>query len=256
MSTMTVHRFYAPPISISGRRIVLGEDESHHLRRVLRLTDGTRVAVFDGTGREYTCLIEGQEGDGVLLSILDEHWPPVESPLRIRLVQGLTRGEKFEWIIQKAAELGVTEVVPLVTDYCDPWVKRRDISDRLQRWQRIAVQACKQCGRTKVPSVGEPILLDEFLPHARGITIMAAERTGRPLSDLYEESRGTVPAGVNLLIGPEGGWSRRELRLAEEIGVHRVTLGPRTLRTETAGIVLISIIQYLWGDLSKPGRAA
>lgn len=253
---MTLHRFYASPESIRGTDLVLDHEESHHLRRVLRLREGDRVVAFDGTGREYLCRVERAADDRVLLRILKEDQPPVESPLHIRLAQAVIKGEKFDWVVQKATELGVTEIVPLITDHCDPWVHRWERSDKLFRWRRIALEACKQCGRTRVPPVSDPIPVAEFLTRRSGVTVMAVERGGRPLASLEEAFRYDRPREVNILIGPEGGWSSRERELAEEVGARQVTLGPRILRTETAGIVLTGIVQYLWGDLSKQGAAA
>lgn len=253
---MALHRFYASPESIQGTTLVLDQGESHHLRRVLRLREGDRVVAFDGAGREYLCRIERVGDDRVLLRILKEDQPPVESPLLIRLAQAVIKGEKFDWVVQKATELGVTEIVPLVTDYCDPWVHRWERSDKLLRWQRIALEACKQCGRTRLPQVSDPIPVTEFLMYRSGVTVMAVERGGRPLASLEEAFRYDPPREVNILIGPEGGWSSRERELAQEVGARQVTLGPRVLRTETAGIVVTGIVQYLWGDLSKQGAAA
>ena len=248
---MALHRFYASPGSIHGTDLVLGHEESHHLRRVLRLGKGDRVVAFDGTGREYLCRIDRVADDRVLLRILKEDQPPVESPLLIRLAQAVIKGEKFDWVVQKATELGVTEIVPLVTDYCDPWVHRGERSDKLLRWRRIALEACKQCGRTRVPHVSDPIAVAEVLTRCSGITVMAVERGGRTLASLGEAFHYDPPREVNILIGPEGGWSSRERDLAQQLGARQVTLGPRILRTETAGIVLSGIVQYLWGDLSK-----
>lgn len=253
---MALHRFYACPESIHGTSLVLSPEESHHLRRVLRLREGDRVVAFDGTGREYLCQIERVTDDQVLLRILKDYQPRVESPLFLRLGQALVKGEKFDWVVQKATELGVREILPLVTDHCEPWAHRWERSDRLHRWRRIALEACKQCGRTQVPLVRDPLSVTEFVTRSSGVTVMAVERGGKPLSFLEEAFRFDPPREVNILIGPEGGWSAREVELAQKAGARQVTLGPRILRTETAGIILTGIVQYLWGDLTKQGAAA
>lgn len=245
---MSRHRFYAPPSSIEGDQITLGPEESYHLWRVLRMRPGAIVYVFDGTGWEYACQLQGGDHQRARLNIVERQRPPVESPLAITLAQGLAKGEKFELVVQKATELGVHRIIPLITAHTLSTGIREVSEHRLRRWRRIALEATKQCGRTRLPEILAPLRWEAFLRAFPQPALLFAERAGRSLADVARAWSEGVDT-LCLLIGPEGGWQESEVAAAQTAGAIVVTLGQRILRTETAALVAISVVQHLWGDL-------
>jgi 16S rRNA (uracil1498-N3)-methyltransferase len=251
---MTRRRFYAPPSAFSAEldSVGLASDEARHLRDVLRLKPGDEVYVFDGTGSEFHCRVEESRRDSADLKIISKAEPArPESPLQLTLAVALLKGEKFDLVVQKATELGIARVVPLITRYAD--IRLRDETDavkRVARWQRIALEAAKQSGRAVVPEVNNPVSFASLLQNtADGMPRMLfSERAGQSLS----EAAKAIPAGVSrvtALVGSEGGWADEELAGARDAGLTVVTLGGRTLRAETAAITVVALIQHLYGDL-------
>lgn len=250
---MTRRRFYAPPGAFDkdAKTVMLAGDESRHLRDVLRLARGDEVFVFDGHGNEYRCFVDEFGRVSSTLSLVDEVEPASpESPLKLTLGVALLKGEKFDLVIQKATELGVSRVVPTKTTRAD--VRLRDSADaqkRMARWQRIALEAAKQSGRALVPGVSAPtdfasLVVDEQIAGTQ--RIMFSEKGGAPL----EETHLTAPPGsITALVGSEGGWADEELDQAREAGWKIVTLGGRTMRAETAAIAVTALLQHLYGDL-------
>jgi 16S rRNA (uracil1498-N3)-methyltransferase len=247
---MTRRRFFATPsaFNFDHQSVTLSSEEARHLRDVLRLAKGDEVYVFDGAGREFHCVVSRTERDFVELDLSKEVEPArPESPIDLTLAVALLKGEKFDLVVQKATELGVTQVVPVVTRFAD--VRLRDESDaqkRVVRWQRIALEAAKQSGRAVVPVVGKPVLFKLLLTNPENpgsLCLMFAERGG--------ESFPTVPqpGRVTALVGSEGGWSDEEIDQACSAGWIVVTLGGRTLRAETAAITISALIQHVYGDL-------
>jgi 16S rRNA (uracil1498-N3)-methyltransferase len=248
---MQRHRFYAAPYTFTETSVRLEADEAHHLTRVLRLGAGARVFVFDGEGAEYECEVARVAKHEVDLNLLRRLDDVVESPLRLTLAQSLIKGDKFDWVIQKTTELGVTRIVPLVTDHSD--VKRAEerAEQRLLRWRRISLEALKQCGRRKLVEICEPAAFDDFCESAaQEACLIFSERAKREGESLAQAS--AKFGGVNqlsLCVASEGGWSERELRKAEDCRVISVSLGSRILRTETAAIAAVTLAQYVFGDL-------
>lgn len=249
---MSRRRFYAAPDDITGSTITLSADETHHLIRVLRLTPGDEAFVFDGCGREYGCVFRSVHEDRARLDVHHELDDAVESPLKLMLAQGLAKGEKFDFIVQKATELGVASIAPLITRYSEVRFAEQPAAKRLERWRRISLEALKQCGRRRLVEIAAPRTLPEFL----AVQPMSSDR-----SLLVFNEQGGVPvaralAGISTssevvaLIGPEGGWSDPEVELLKQSNSTSVTLGRRVLRTETAAIVAVTLIQHLAGDLS------
>ena len=243
---MTRRRFFAPPsaFNFSKRTVLLTADEARHLREVLRLKTGDEVHVFDGTGREFRAVVSQARREFAELEIRDEIEPPKpESPLHLTMAVALLKGEKFDLVVQKGTELGVNRFIPLVTRYAD--IKLRDEADaakRVTRWQRIALEAAKQCGRSVVPEVETPRSF-EALIREDNLFLMFSEREGQPLNtDLEFKS-------VVAIVGSEGGWSDEELDQARAANVPIVTLGGRVLRAETAAIAAAVLLQHLYGDL-------
>src|SRR5215510_6955243 len=258
--SMSRPRFYAPPTEITGSVITLGPAESHHLSRVLRLRAGDRVSVFDGLGAEYSCRITNSSGNRALLDIVGQLSDEVESPLDLTLAQALAKGEKFDFIVQKATELGVSRITPLMTRYADMRLDERQKISRTERWRRISLESTKQCGRRRLVQITEPLSIYQFMSVVESSNQSAAEKAYQSLL-LFSERGGF---GVNealgeasssqrvvALVGPEGGWSDDELEALNDYGCKPVTLGPRIMRTETAALVAITLIQHALGDLSS-----
>ena len=249
---MTRRRFYAPPSSFTRDSVHLDTDEARYLREVLRLKVGEQVYVFNGEGREFRCTIEEARRDSSLLKVVEEIEPArTESPLSLTLAVALLKGEKFDLVVQKATELGVTAITPVTTKLAD--IRFRDQSDakkRVTRWQRIALEAAKQSGRAAVPTVGEPRTFSTLVSEAppSSLRLMFSERDGNSLSQLIESQTQPLES-LTAVVGSEGGWTDEELGLAREHGWQVVTLGGRTLRAETAAIAVTTLLQHLFGDL-------
>jgi 16S rRNA (uracil1498-N3)-methyltransferase len=245
---MQRHRFYAAPSSFTETSVRLDSDEAHHLTRVLRLGSGARAFVFDGEGVEHECEVARVAKHEVDLNLLRRLDDVVESPLRLTLAQALIKGDKFDWVIQKATELGATRIVPLITEHSD--IKRAEerTGQRLQRWRRISLEALKQCGRRRLVEICEPAPFDEFCGSAaRDACLIFSERSGGSLAEVSAKLRDANQ--LSLCVASEGGWSERELQMAASCGLTPVSLGSRILRTETAAIVAVSLAQHLFGDL-------
>jgi 16S rRNA (uracil1498-N3)-methyltransferase len=253
---MTRRRFYAPPSAFTPGidRVDLASDEARHLRDVLRLKPGDEVYVFDGAGKEFHCHVEESRRDTAHLKVISEVEPArPESPLQLTLAVALLKGEKFDLVVQKATELGVTRVVPVITKHAD--IRLRDESDavkRVVRWQRIALEAAKQSGRAVVPQVDSPVAFGSLIQTAASDgaipCLMFSEREGQSL----REAAKNLPSEVSMitaLVGSEGGWANEELEAARDAGWAIVTLGGRTLRAETAAIAVAVLLQHLCGDL-------
>src|ERR1700754_618249 len=243
---MTRRRFFAPPsaFDFSKRTVTLTADEARHLREVLRLKTGEEVSVFDGVGKEFRARVAQARREFAELD-LDEEIEPArpESPLQITLAVALLKGEKFDLVVQKATELGVTKIVPLTTRYAD--IKLRDESDaskRVVRWQRIALEAAKQSGRAVVPTIENPSPFESVLSPSNPC-LLFSEKSGHGLTQIDTDS-------VTAIIGSEGGWSDEELEQARAAGAQIVNLGGRILRAETAAITAAALLQYRFGDLN------
>ena len=243
---MTRRRFHALPDAFNVGTVTLGTDEARHLRDVLRLKPGDEVYVFDGQGREFRCVVSTSKRDAAELRIEAEVEPAKpESHLQLNLCVALLKGEKFDLVVQKATELGVTKVTPLITRYAD--IHLRDAADatkRVARWQRIAVEAAKQSGRAFVPEISLPLRFEAALD-VDGLGLMFSERGGEALGTLTQDAR----VAVNALVGSEGGWSDEEIESARARNFHVITLGGRILRAETAAITVTALLQHLFGDL-------
>lgn len=242
---MQRHRFFASPAQLRGAVITLALDEAHHLSRVLRLAPGNTAYCFDGQGAEYECEVQRVSRDEVTLRIVSRLGNEVESPLHLTLAQGMTKGDKFDWIVQKAVELGCSRFVPLITEHSE--VRRTDgLDQKMLRWRRIALEATKQCGRRTIMEIAPAVAfgdLCESMRDEKKFALFFSERKGLRLGNAH------VGREVTLVIGPEGGWSERESHLAEECGLIPVHLGSRVLRAETAAVTAVALAQYVFGDL-------
>lgn len=241
-----MRRFYAPAEDFDGSAVTLSEEETRHLRDVLRLREGSTVRVFDGAGKEFEGSVVRIEKRSSLLTLLGEVKPvAAESPLDLTLAAGILKGEKFDLVVQKAVELGVNTLVPLLTHRCD--VKLKDSARRLERWRKIALEAAKQSGRAKLMTTAEPIEFGSFLKEfdmTRSTGMMFTERAG---SGFPAEAQFKA---ITALVGPEGGWEDFEIEEAVRAGFLLVTFGGRILRAETAAISVAALLQHRFGDLN------
>jgi 16S rRNA (uracil1498-N3)-methyltransferase len=250
-----VPRVFVRPEAVDASRIRFDAAEAHHLRRVLRLRPGAVVEATDGTGRLYAVRVEALEAEGGWGTIEARAEPECESPCAITLAQAILKGDRMSWLVQKATELGAARIVPMETARV---VARPagGAAARQARWERIAREAVKQCGRVVVPVIEPPRALRDV---AREIPDHDAawvcwEGGGQALARTAEEAG--APARLLLLIGPEGGFTAEEVALAEAAGARLVSLGPRILRAESAGLAAVALCQFLFGDLGGHRRGA
>jgi 16S rRNA (uracil1498-N3)-methyltransferase len=241
-------RVYIPSERIRGEQISLQPREARYILTVLRLGLGDEVTVFDGAGNEYqTELTEDYEG-GIYLALREQLNPQRESSLKIILGQALLKGERMKFVIQKATELGVNRICPLVTSRSIPIVEGEREALRMERWQRIAQEAAKQSGRTMIPEIEAIHELSDFVSQSAGTRIMLWEEEPTPLREIVGKIN--PHAGITLLIGPEGGFSEAEVIAAQTHRFLVAGLGRRVLRAETATLSVLSIVQHLFGDLA------
>ena len=244
---MRVNRAYVDMPLCAGARIALPESAVAHLVRVLRLGTGDTCVLFNGDGHDYDARIASVDKRSASVDILAVRPVGNESPLRITLVQGIARGEKMDWILQKATELGVAAFVPVSSDRSEVKLEGERAAKRLAHWRSVVVSACEQSWRARVPEVAPMRTLAEavaMLPGA-GLRLMLDPEAREGIDAL------TSPGGsVSLAIGPEGGWSPNDRDALAAGGFAAIRLGPRILRTETAGIAAIAALQSRFGDLA------
>lgn len=230
-----------------GARITLPETAAAHLLRVLRLREGDACVLFNGDGHDYDARIVAAGKRGGEAQVVDRRAVDNESPLRITLVQGVARGEKMDLILQKATELGIDAVVPVQSDRSEVKLDGERAQKRLAHWASVVVAACEQSGRARVPAVAAAAPLSEALQALPpgGLRLLLD-----PFADANTQSLGE-PADrrIVLAVGPEGGWSARDRSVLETAGFSGIRLGPRVLRTETAGLAAIAALQARFGDL-------
>lgn len=246
----SMNKFFVDSENVQENRIIITGDDVNHITKVLRLRKGEKIQISDGRGREYICLIE-ETGKKEIISIIEEVFDNcTESTLNITLFQGLPKSQKMEFIIQKCVEIGVKAVQPVITERVVVKTDNRDLSGKLERWQRISEEAAKQSDRGIIPKVLPPITFKEALEQlkAMDLAVVPYERENSlGLRDALSHSNN--PTDIGILIGPEGGFEEYEIEQCSGRGVKSVTLGPRILRTETAGIVASTIILYQLGDM-------
>ena len=244
---MPLKRLYVAARLSAGAEVTLGEDGARYLGRVLRLRAGDTVNVFNGEDGEWAATISRFAKDRVRLSLHDAVANSGESELQIHLVQGISRGERMDFVVQKATELGVARISPVLTDHGVVKLDGQRAEKRRVHWQRVAASACEQSGRVRPPAIDLPLPVNDWLGAHRvaGTTdVILRPGANKPLATVDAPKN-----GLCLLIGPEGGFSNREYDDAKLAGFAAVGLGPRILRTETAAVAAIAIAQSRWGDL-------
>ena len=249
---MNSPRFYSPiPLSV-GMRVDLSESAARHAARVLRLREGASLMLFDGAGGEYETSIVRCGRDEVSVEVLQWHDTECESPVGITLVQALQAGEKMDLTVQKAVELGVEKIVPVASQRSVVRLEGERALRRVAHWRAVAASACEQCGRNRVPDIGELEGVRQWLAKpAIGEKVLRLMLDPRSAHTLDRLPRPDAQTRVELLIGAEGGLAPEEMNLAVQAGFLGVRLGPRVLRTETAGLAVLAAIQCLWGDFRE-----
>jgi len=241
---MRIPRVYVRTSLASHSEIELDEAASHYLAKVLRMQAGRDLILFNGEGGEYAGQITQVTKKSVAVALGGFSADNRESPLQLELAIGISRGERFDYVLQKATELGVSKITPLLTERTEVKVSSDRQEKMHERWQHIIISACEQCQRNMLPELGEPQKIDDWLSNCQAeLRFVLHHRDSQKLP--AEKS----PQSVALLVGPEGGLSESEIELAKNKEFAALTLGPRVLRTETAPVTAISLVQYLWGDL-------
>lgn len=244
-----MNRFFADPYSDHQHALLTAEDTAH-AGRVLRLGPGDHVETIVGQTR-YLSVIEGTDGNRCIVR-LAQCLPSTEPQLQLTLFQGIPKGEKMEFILQKATELGVVRIVPVMMSRCIVKLDRKDLSGKHERWAKIVREACKQSGRCIIPEVAYPVALDRALSEMKeleSVIVPWEENTGYGPKSFFHDHPDIHSAGI--VIGPEGGITPDEIRILQEAGAYPITLGPRILRTETAGIAVVSALFGLYGEMEK-----
>jgi 16S rRNA (uracil1498-N3)-methyltransferase len=225
----------------------LPADEARHLSQVLRLGSGDEIAVFDGEGHEFRARVEQVTRDGALVRLIESHDPAPEPAVRVTLAQAALKGDKMDDVVRDATMMGVAAIEPLISEHT---VAHLSPGRAPERWRRIALSSAKQCRRAVVPRVGEGTAFPQWIARDRSalrviLVEPSASVEGHPGSTL----QGERPADATILIGPEGGWSTREIEAAVAADYLPITLGRRTLRADAVSIVALGVLQYLWSDL-------
>ena len=250
-------RLYFSGTIVAGGEVELSGDQARYVGRVLRLRPGDAISLFDGRGAEYDATVKVPGKNSIQVSVGQKTDRDIESPLSVHLLQGISRGERMDFVVQKATELGVSRITPVLTEYSVVKLDPKRAEKRLQHWRAVAVSAAEQCGRCTLPQVDEASELREWLganPAGNEARIVL-----KPGATETLKSIGKADDGLQVLVGPEGGFnnpttlggfSNSEYELTDVTGFQPVGFGPRILRTETAALAIIAALQTLYGDLS------
>ncbi|NBI13920.1 16S rRNA (uracil(1498)-N(3))-methyltransferase [[Haemophilus] felis] len=243
---MRIPRIYHPTALAGLKQCELSDDATNHVARVLRMTEGQALELFDGSNHIFPAIITQISKKSVAVNIEQGQLADRESTLHIHLGQVISRGERMEFTIQKSVELGVNVITPLWSERCGVKLEGERLDKKIQQWQKIAIAACEQCGRNRIPEVRPMMKLQDW----------CAENDGALKLNLHPRAQYSIctlpkmPAqGVRLLIGSEGGLSPQEIAQTEQQGFTEILLGPRVLRTETAALAAITALQLTFGDL-------
>jgi len=244
-----VHRFYLPPEQCQGPTFFLTNREAHHARHVLRIQRGERITVLDGEGQEFICEVQEYDQDKARVTVSERRSHPAP-PGQITLVQAVPKGKTMEAIIQKATELGAFRIVPLLSDRVVARLDEDEVVQKAAKWRMTAIEAIKQCGSPWLPRVEPPVTPSHFLARNEGfeLPLIASLETGsRPAREYFRDfhaKRGRLPRSVCVWVGPEGDFTPAEMQAVKSRGVLPITLGKLILRTETAAIYCLSVLNY------------
>lgn len=242
---MRTVRIYQPGNYDTGQLLELSPEASQHVGVVLRMQVGEQLILFCGDNREFEAAIEHVQKKRVVVVVGSRKNISRESPLTIHLAQAISKGERMEWVMQKAVELGVTSITPIISARCVVKLDKERMVKKLQQWQAIVIAACEQSGRNAVPTVHQPVTLACYVREVQAeLKFVLHPETDKSWRDYVINQ-----SAITLLIGPEGGFSDDEIQVAREYGFQPLSLGPRILRTETAAITALSVLQAVGGDL-------
>ena len=239
-------RFFHKPISEKKNIVSLKGESAHYLTRVLRLKNGQSLILFDGSGTEWDCQIIHATKHKVDVELLSKQSPKTESALEITLLQSISRSQRMDFVMQKATELGVKKIIPMISQNTVVRFKESNLKNKMAHWKKIIISAAEQSGRVKLPAIIKPIpFSEELLNEYKSPGSYFLDTTGDSGFSSKKISKATI------VVGPEGGFTVDEKQIAIDTGYKIVKTGPRLLRTETAPIMAISILQYLYGDFSN-----
>ena len=240
---MRIPRIYTQQPLTSGATIALEDGPSRHISKVLRMQLGRTLTLFNGLGGEYSASITLTGKKVVEVAIAEFSEDNRQSPLKVELAIALSKGDRFDFVLQKATELGVSKIIPLLTNNSNIKLSPERMDKKLNSWQQVLISACEQCQLNIVPKLLNPMKFEDWLGQCKSdLKLVLHHRSEQSLKNLAK------PQNLTLLIGPEGGLSQIEIELAQQHNFQALTLGPRVLRTETAPIAALTLAQYLWGD--------
>ncbi len=244
---MRIPRIFTDSVLTEGQTAELDDSAAQHVGRVLRMQPGQAVMLFNGDGKDYTATITGSGKKHVEVAVEGATENLTESSLEIVLGQTLSKGDRMDYAVQKAVEMGVSRIVPLATERSEVKLKGDREDKRLRHWRQVAISAAEQCGRARVPDILPVMALPEWFEHTGDcdLRLVLHHRTEQTLGSMDK------PARIALMIGPEGGLNPDEIASAEAAGFLPVALGPRVLRTETAPVAAMALCQWLWGDIGN-----
>lgn len=246
-----MRRFFVTPEAIKDDQLVIDGDLAHHISRVLRMAVGERAEFAAGDGRLFVGRLAEMTKTEVLVELLSQKAAPADTKVQVTLYQGLPKGDKLELIIQKCTELGAAKIVPVMTKRSVVRLDAAKGAKKAERWQKIAQEASQQCKRLSVPEVSAPLNWQQFvqaLSPEEMTLVLWEDETTQGLRD-HLQTFETLPARINLLVGPEGGLEAAEVEELRQIGAQSISLGARILRTETAGLAALAMVLYQSGDL-------
>ncbi|HEY2451440.1 MAG TPA: 16S rRNA (uracil(1498)-N(3))-methyltransferase [Scandinavium sp.] len=242
---MRIPRIYHPEFITAGSQIALSEDAANHVGRVLRMSAGQAIQLFDGSNQIFETEIIQADKKSVRVNVLSAETDNRESPLHIHLGQVMSRGEKMEFTIQKSIELGVSLITPLFSERCGVKLDAERLNKKLQQWQKIAIAACEQSGRNVIPEIRPAMDLEQWCAEEDdGLKLNLHPRASASINTLPQPVE-----RVRLLIGPEGGLTADEIAMTARYAFTDILLGPRVLRTETTALTAITALQVRFGDL-------
>ncbi len=240
---MRSHRFYIPASLVVNTSVALSADVAHHCAQVLRYNVGDPLVLFNGDSFDYSAVITGIEKKRCVVEICRKYDPKNESPLKIHLMQGIARGDKMDFIIQKVVELGVAEITPVFTERCNVKLDKKRLNKKMAHWNKTIISASEQSGRAVLTRLNDPVTI-ENIPKLEHCSIFLEPTVSESFGEL------DIEKNVRIIIGPEGGFTQSDLTLLARVGFKGSKIGPRILRTETAGLSAISILQSRFGDLA------
>jgi 16S rRNA (uracil1498-N3)-methyltransferase len=246
-----MHKFFVLKENVFGNSCVIEGEDVKHIYKVLRLESGDKININDGEGNEYLGEIQEVNKKEVKVNLLEKIELNNESDLKVHLYQGMPKSAKMDFIVQKCTELGISQITPIITGRV---VVKTELSEfkKVDRWNRIALEACKQSKRSLVPIINTPIEFNELLESLKKYDLVVVpyeNQEGQGIRYLTAQVKNKVVKNVGIVIGPEGGFEESEIEALKQLGAYIVTLGPRILRTETAGFVALSLLMYELGDL-------